>query len=364
MSAILIPDGSKKWIVLSVALVVVGLAIIGVLIVAPASKSPVSTAQRIAETSENSRFDPDFFRRPEPDPLPVQSAPEPVHDDLPPPPAPPAPPVPPIDALPPPPPPLPIEVGPRPDDPAVIAARRNAARRGAVAVRVAANGAWGDPGSVYDEAKGVWDEPKTEPSLPVDLSRTFTVDRWIPALVINEISSELPGKVVAQIEQNVYAAHGRKILIPAGSKAVGHYDAKLKNGQTRIMLIWSRIITPNGVNIHTGDADMSDAMGRAGMTGEVDNKYWEKYGMSLLISSISTAAVMSVPMEGRTQGYAVDRMGQGLVQTTRQIMQDHVDLRPVVHIPAGSRILISPRKDIWFKKISDSRIDILPIEQQ
>ena len=67
-------------------------------------------------------------------------------------------------------------------------------------------------------------------SYPVDMSRVVTVDKYMPAILQNEINSELGGKVVAQVEENVFGGHGRNILIPAGGKAIGRYKPLTKVG--------------------------------------------------------------------------------------------------------------------------------------
>ncbi len=191
---------------------------------------------------------------------------------------------------------------------------------------------------------------KTIATFPVNLSRVLTADRFIPAVLIQEINSELEGKVVAQIEQHVYASHGRKILVPAGSKAIGRYLPFKKAGETRLRIVWERILTPDGINIRTVNAEMADAMGRAGITGDVDNRNFDKYGMALLVSLISAIGQLHVPADSAAQKAAIDSFGRELSRVTADILQQSLDIKPRVTIPAGSRILISPVDDIWFKE--------------
>lgn len=194
------------------------------------------------------------------------------------------------------------------------------------------------------------EQPKTAPTFPVDLTRVITADRFIPAIVIPEINSELEGKVVAQVEANVYGYHGRMILVPAGSKAIGRYLPFKKAGESRLRIVWERIITPNGINIRTVSAEMADAMGRSGITGEVDNRNWDKYGMAVLISIVSAIGQLHVPADSVNQKAAIDAFGRELSRVTADILQQSLDIKPRVTIPAGSRILISPVDDIWFKE--------------
>lgn len=200
-------------------------------------------------------------------------------------------------------------------------------------------------------------------SYPVALERVITVDRFIPALIVQDVQSELGGKVVAQIERNVYGAHGRFVLIPAGSRAVGYYQPLKKAGQTRIQIRWFRVITPDGINISfQNPAEMADAMGRAGITGDVDNKYFEKYGAALLISTLNAAGAMSIEVDNLAQAIILENYGTELSRVTGRILEENIDIAPTVSIPAGSRILISPLTDIWFREPEGNQVVGVPFE--
>jgi type IV secretory pathway VirB10-like protein len=199
---------------------------------------------------------------------------------------------------------------------------------------------------------------KTNASLPIDFSRVLTADRRIDALIIEDIDSSLGGKVTAQIENNIYAAHGRNILIPIGSKAIGRYQQLGKVGDTRLGIIWQRIITPKGVNIVT-NAEMTDAMGRVGITGDVDTKFWDKYGTAILFSTISALSQTAINAD-KNQVVFINTFGKEIANVTAKILDERIDIRPVVRIPAGTRIAISLNQDIWFRDI-DGNIEIKPL---
>jgi len=237
----------------------------------------------------------------------------------------------------------------------------NNRRRGIVEVNVKASAPDMQSSTVKEIPEGKWKEAKTNASLPLDMSRVVSVDKFIPALIVNQINSELGGKVVAQIEENVFGGHGRKILIPAGSKAVGRYKPVKKIGQERLTVTWVRIITPDGINIHVGNAEMADAMGRSGITGDVDRRYGERYGMSLLVSVLTAATTYSLPVKNQNQQVVIESFGKeqsGLAQT---ILEEHLDIQPRIEIQAGSRILISAAKDIWFKDVGNNNMKVLPV---
>lgn len=252
--------------------------------------------------------------------------------------------------------------------------RLNYERRSAVMIRVASgDDDFSEDGGFITAQKAAeeeekeqadWQEQKDWASYPVRLERTITVDRFLPAILINAINSELGGKVVAQIEENVFAAHGRKVLIPAGSKAIGRYKPLTKTGQERLTITWSRIITPDGINIHVPGSEMTDAMGRSGITGDIDKRYFERYGMALLVSILTSATSYAIPVQNQNEALVVQNFGNQQAQMAKAVLDDHLEIRPRVNIPAGSRILISPVRDIWFKPPSNNIVYAVPLDMK
>jgi len=200
-------------------------------------------------------------------------------------------------------------------------------------------------------------------SYPVDMTRVITADRNLRCILIEEISSELEGKITCIVEENVYGSHGRLVLIPAGSKAIGYYKPLSKTGDSRLFSGWNRIITPAGININlSGDdthdgARLADAMGRSGMTGEVDNKYFEKYGLAFMVATLNSLAASQIVASDANQQIVIQNYGRELSQLSNAILNENINIKPVVRIPAGSRILISPLVDIWFQPPAENKIE-------
>lgn len=236
----------------------------------------------------------------------------------------------------------------------------NASRRGSGVLRVWMDGTGKEapkPPSTKD-----WGESKSVATFPMDMSRVIPVTRRISAVLVEAIHSELEGKITAQIEENIYGGHGRKILIPAGSMAVGRYKPLAKAGDTRIAAFWTRIITPDGININLPNGEMADAMGRSGLTGDVDSRFFDRYGMALLVSTLSAVSAYQVPVQNQGQAIVVQTFGNNLSQLSGQILEKNINIKPVVTVPAGARILISPTKDVWFKDFDDRAVDVIALD--
>ena len=72
----------------------------------------------------------------------------------------------------------------------------------------------------------------------------------IPASLITGIRSDLPGQITAQVTENVFdSPTGRFLLIPQGTRLIGVYDSQVAFGQSRVLLVWTRLIMPNGRSI-------------------------------------------------------------------------------------------------------------------
>lgn len=189
-------------------------------------------------------------------------------------------------------------------------------------------------------------------SYPVSMERVITVDKRFPAILREAINSELPGKVTAILEENIYGSHGRKVLLPAGTKAIGRYEPLEKVGDERIQIIWYRLITPDGINVTT-QAELTDQMGRSGVTGDIDRRYFERYGMALLVSTLTAAAAYQAPRGGNQQAVVVNTYQNNLTSLSNTILQEHINIKPRLSLPAGARVMISPVTDIWFKYPED-----------
>ena len=218
---------------------------------------------------------------------------------------------------------------------------------------------------------GIGFEP-TESTLPVDRTRMITNDRYIPAVLETNINSELPGgPAVAVIENHVYSAEGRNILIPAGSRVRGQYEGLNKGNDNRLAVSWIRVIRPDGVGINIQNSPALDAMGRMGMIGYVDRRYFDRYVVPLLISSFGVGLQYALSegdvtvtrgsgvlgLLGETSSETISRESQAgralaaaVSDTAAQYLEDQVNTTPVITIPSGTRFVIMPTQDIIMKQ--------------
>lgn len=183
------------------------------------------------------------------------------------------------------------------------------------------------------------------PSSPYMLN----VGTIIPATLISGINSDLPGQVIASVSQNVYDSRsGAHLLIPQGSRLYGVYDNDISYGQSRVMLVWSRINFPNGTTLNLANMAGMDTQGYAGFEDEVDNHYWKIFGNALLLGMISGGAQAGVSSSGDsdTPSAIADGVTQQFAQTGSSLIQKNLDVQPRIQIRNGYRFNVMVNKDL------------------
>lgn len=190
------------------------------------------------------------------------------------------------------------------------------------------------------------------------LSRYEIKAGWdIPAVLEHALNSDLPGEVRALVRENVYdTAAGRYLLIPQGSRLVGIYDSRIAYGQDGLMVVWNRIIFPDGSSIRLEGMASQDASGQSGMRDKVDNHYRRLLGFAALSSVFSAAfqlsqsprgGILAYPSPGEMAGTAV---GRELSQFGAQMTRRNLNVQPTIRIPVGYRFNVRVNRDLVFLK--------------
>ena len=180
----------------------------------------------------------------------------------------------------------------------------------------------------------------------------------IPATLVTGINSDLPGRITAQVSQNVYdSATGHKLLIPQGAKLFGRYDSDVSFGQNHVLVVWTDIIFPNGSTLQIGGMAGTDAAGYGGFKDKVDNHYIRTFGSAILVALIGTGTDLLLPQDrsgiGSTDS-AADAARRSFAETFGQISQQTVsknlDVQPTLNIRPGYRFNVLVDQDIVFPR--------------
>jgi type IV secretion system protein VirB10 len=170
----------------------------------------------------------------------------------------------------------------------------------------------------------------------------------IPAALITGIRSDLPGQITAQVIENVYdSPTGRSLLIPQGTRVIGQYDNGVGFGQRRVLLVWSRLVFPNGRSIVLERQPGTDAQGYAGLEDGVD------YHWAELFKAAALTTILSVGAEAGSSGQESDIVralrggaSDSFSQVGQQIVQRQLNIAPTLTIRPGVDVRVVVTRDL------------------
>jgi type IV secretion system protein VirB10 len=205
-----------------------------------------------------------------------------------------------------------------------------------------------------DESYQVYEGSSFEPditTLKVDRTRILTADMRIPAILEDSLNSQLAGRFIAIIDKDILSPNCKKVLLPAYSKIICYYEGVEDVNSTRLGATCKRIIRPDGMSVALTDSNVADRVGRNGLIGDLDHRTLERYGAAFTVSLISALAQASSQIsDQQTFNNAATQLSNNLGQVTSKVLEQKLDLRPIITVPAGSRIHIIPNQDIYFRK--------------
>ena len=170
----------------------------------------------------------------------------------------------------------------------------------------------------------------------------------IPAALITGIRSDLPGQITAQVTENVYdTPTGRARLIPQGARLVGIYDSQVAFGQSRVLLVWTRLIMPNGRSIVLERQSGAGTAGYAGLEDEVDNHWGELFKAAALSTLLGVGTELGSSGNDSDIIQALRRgAGDALNQTGQQVVRRNLNIQPTLTIRPGFPVRVIVNRDL------------------
>ena len=170
----------------------------------------------------------------------------------------------------------------------------------------------------------------------------------IPASLITGLKSDLPGLVVAQVTEPVRdTVTGRTLLIPQGSRLVGTYDSVVAFGQHRALLVWRRIIMPNGSSVVIDNLPATDTAGYAGLEDEVDFHTWqllEGVGLSTLLG-VGSQATFGSAQSNLVQAIR-ESTSESVNQAGQRVVEKDLNVQPTLTVRPGWPLRVVVSKDL------------------
>lgn len=177
---------------------------------------------------------------------------------------------------------------------------------------------------------------------------TLSAGSIIAASLITGLNSDLPGLVTAQVTENAYdSATGQTLLVPQGARLIGSYDSVVAYGQRRALVVWQRIVFPNGSSIRIDNVPATDMAGYAGLADKVDAHTWQ------LLKGVALSTLLGVGTElglGTSESDLVRALRESVQQGTSragdQIVTRNLNVQPTIKVRPGWPLRVVVHKDI------------------
>lgn len=175
----------------------------------------------------------------------------------------------------------------------------------------------------------------------------------IPASLITGIRSDLPGQITAQVTESIFdSPTGRFLLIPQGTRLIGVYDSQVSFGQSRVLLVWTRLIMPNGRSIVLERQPGADTAGYSGLEDDVDNHWGALFKAALLSTLLGVGSELGAGSDSGTgnNGGLIQALRLGasdsLNQTGQKIVQRNLNIQPTLTIRPGFPVRVIVNRDL------------------
>ena len=170
---------------------------------------------------------------------------------------------------------------------------------------------------------------------------------FIPAALITGIRSDLPGQITAQVTQHIYdSPTGSMVLIPQGTRIIGEYSSDVGFGDRRVLLVWNRLIFPNGRSIVLERQPGADPQGYAGIEDGVDYHWWDLAKAAGLSTLLSVGAELTMDDDERLIQAIRNGAQDTINDAGQQIVQRQLQVAPTLTIRPGFPVRVIVTRDL------------------
>lgn len=188
---------------------------------------------------------------------------------------------------------------------------------------------------------------------------TVASGEFIHAELETAIDSDLPGLVRAVVTSPVYSYVKDVLLIGKGSRLIGQYSSSVLRGQRRILVVWNKIILPDGVVVNV-NSQSTDVLGRVGQHADnIDTHFVQRFRSAVLLSLLGAGASTVGVSNGDQYNSAAQYrsvIAASLQQSARQSLQGSVSIKPTLHIYQGAQINVFVAHDLDFYNLQQHQL--------
>jgi type IV secretion system protein VirB10 len=189
-----------------------------------------------------------------------------------------------------------------------------------------------------------------------DPTLMMTRGKVIPCTVLPAMDTTLTGMVSCVTAEDATGADGKVSLMDRGTLCTGQQGGGVTHGQRRVGIIWQRCETPQHVLVPLLDSGATDALGRPGIAGDVNNHFWDRFGAAIalsLISNIGPYLVATRQSEGNNSNNTIlfPNIVSGPQELMSEVLRNTADIPPTITAPQAQRVLIYVAGDIDFRDV-------------
>jgi len=177
---------------------------------------------------------------------------------------------------------------------------------------------------------------------------------FIDCALQTRLDSTVPGMTACVVTRNIYSDNGKVLLIERGSTMTGEYQSNMRQGMSRIFVLWNRIKTPSGVVVNL-DSPGADPLGGAGLPGYVDTHFWQRFGGALMLSLVDDVArgLTSQINSGGNNQFNLNSTGDATQDMAAEALKNTINIPPTLYKNQGEQIGIYVARDLDFSSIYD-----------
>jgi type IV secretion system protein VirB10 len=175
---------------------------------------------------------------------------------------------------------------------------------------------------------------------------------FIDCTLETAIDSTLPGMTTCVTATDTFSVDGKVVLLERGTKLVGETRGEVQQGSARVFVLWTEARTPTGVVVPLASPG-TDELGRAGLAGQVDRHFWQRFGAAILISVINGALQAALQSSSNNGTVIVNPSASQDVMT--EVLKSTVNIPPTVTKQNGDRIQVFVARDLDFRSVYELR---------
>lgn len=182
---------------------------------------------------------------------------------------------------------------------------------------------------------------------PAASANMLSAGSVIAGSLITGLRSDLPGLVIAQVTQQVFdSATGRTLLIPQGARLIGSYDSLVAFGQKRSLIVWQRIVMPDGSSIRLDNVPATDMSGYAGLEDQVDAHTWQVIKGAAISTLLGVGSELTFTAESDLVQAIRQSTQQSISRAGDQLVSRSLQIQPTITIRPGAPVRLVVQRDL------------------